>query len=491
VEGVKSVAKSAGQVASQGLSWVDRHPEAAILEGSQPGEDLVSYLRGLDPADADGPTLLEIVAGWNRIVAWAVARQALAVTEMLRRAPGSQVEFVADEIGARLGTSRRAAQDVVDLAAGLDAFPAVHAALGRGEVDRRKAGVLLAETDHLPPRTAQAVHDVVLPDASHLSAPQLRLAVRRAEACLAPQAAVGRTERARRDRCVRMVPAPDAMAWIHALLPAPDALTVLTAVDALAAFAAPQDERTADQRRADALSDLCRQVLDSGTAPDGTPLAVRQHRRPHLQVTVSAATLAAHAQGIAGVAELAGYGPVPFASVAHLVADATWRPILTDDESGVVLAVGDRTYRPSAGLAALVAARDTTCTFPGCRIAAERCDLDHIDPFDKARCAEQQTTTTNLHPLCRHHHRLKTAGRWRVERDPVTAVTIWHGPGDRTYTRDPVPADPARWDAPRRVARPTAGADDGMVPRSGRLLGGFLEVGIPLDPLDDGVPAPF
>lgn len=476
-------------------SWAERFPDAALLDGALPGEGLVAFLDSLDPADIDAPTLLEVVAGWDRVASWAAARQALAVAEMVRRAPSSHVEFIADEVGARLGVSRRAAQDVVDLATGLDAYPAVHGALGRGDVDRRKAQLLLTETEHLPAPTARAIHDVVLPRAAHLSAPQLRLAVRRAEAGLEPAATAGRAQRARGDRCVRMVPAPDAMAWIHALLPAPDAIAVLTAVDALAAFAAPEDDRTADQRRADALSDLCRRTLDAGVGPDGTPLPVRQHRRPHLQVTVSAATLAAHAQGIAGVAELAGYGPVPFASVAHLVAAATWRPVLTDDETGVVIAVGDRTYRPSAGLAALVAARDTTCTFPGCRIAAQRCDLDHIDPFDPVRPAEEQTIETNLHPLCRHHHRLKTAGRWRVERDPVTAVTTWHGPAGRSYTRDPVPADPARWDVPRRVARPVAGpagrGDEDVPPRATRPLGEESAVRTPPDPPDAGGPAPF
>ncbi|HWS59255.1 MAG TPA: DUF222 domain-containing protein [Actinotalea sp.] len=441
------------------IAWAERFPVAALLDGAVPGAGLAAYLERLECADVDDPTLLELVAGWERVTAWAASRQALAVAEMVRRASGSQVEMVADEVAARLGSSRRVAQDAVELATGLAAFPAVHTALDRGELDVRKARVLLTETAHLPDQLAAVLQDAVLPEASHLSAPQLRVALRRVEAARDPGAATVRHERATRDRCVRMVPAPDAMAWIHALLPAADAMTVVTGVDALAAAAAPEDERTVDQRRADALTDLCRRALDAGVDADGMPLPVRQHRRPHLQVTVSAAALLGAARGEPGVADLAGYGPVPLAAVAPLLGQATWRPIQTQAGTGVVCAIADRTYRPGVGLAALVVARDVTCTFPGCRISAVRCDLDHIEPFDDARPAAEQTTSTNLQPLCRHHHRLKTLGRWRVVRDPVTAVTTWHGPGGRTYTRDPVPVDPDVWAVPRRRAGPSQGTE--------------------------------
>lgn len=56
--------------------------------------------------------------------------------------------------------------------------------------------------------------------------------------------------------------------------------------------------------------------------------------------------------------QLAGYGPITAAYARELAADATRRRILTDPASGTVLDVGTTTYRPPAGLAAHVRARD-------------------------------------------------------------------------------------------------------------------------------------
>lgn len=78
-------------------------------------------------------------------------------------------------------------------------------------------------------------------------------------------------------------------------------------------------------------------------------------------------------------------------------------------------------YRPSESQRAFVRARDGVCSFPGCDVPAERCDIDHIVEFDHdlapgERPQEASTHTDNLHCLCRRHHNLKTAGMWRVVR---------------------------------------------------------------------------
>jgi len=128
--------------------------------------------------------------------------------------------------------------------------------------------------------------------------------------------------------------------------------------------------------------------------------------------------------------------------VRAIAADATWRRIFTDPATGEVTGTGARTYRPGADLTRTVVARDVTCTFPGCRIAAWRCDLDHLQPFDHNRPDQDQTVPENLHALCRHHHRLKTHTPWQVTRDPVTGATGWTAPTGHHYRRRSVPADP-------------------------------------------------
>ena len=98
-------------------------------------------------------------------------------------------------------------------------------------------------------------------------------------------------------------------------------------------------------------------------------------------------------------------------------------------------------YAPSRRLRARIVERDQTCRFPTCQVPAWRCQLDHIVPFDPHLPAWTQTVETNLHALCAHHHQTKTAGIFRVERDPRSGITTWHSPTGHAYARSPEHAD--------------------------------------------------
>ena len=87
-------------------------------------------------------------------------------------------------------------------------------------------------------------------------------------------------------------------------------------------------------------------------------------------------------------------------------------------------------YRPTADQSRVVRARDQTCCFPGCRRRASRSDLDH-----RRRYPEGPTSTANLHPLCRHHHRLKHDG-WTCRRAP-DGTTTWTSPRGQTHRASP------------------------------------------------------
>lgn len=419
------------------LGAVNRRTEASALEGARPGPALAAALVELDVAAADDAVLVESIAAWERTASWALARQAVAVNELRRRREAQRrAAFVGDEVAARLGVTRAAGELTVSVAWCLERVPAVWDALDRGDVDARKARVLVEEILALPAEAAAGVTADVVPEAPDLTVPQIRLRIRRAALELDPDAAARAHRRARADRHVELFPARDGMAWLSAFLPADEAVAVHTALTALADAAAPDDPRPMDARRADALVDLVARWLDAGTAPDGTPLPRRQHRYPHLQVTASLRTLLGldEAPG-----ELAGYGPIPAPMAREIAARAAWTPVLVDERTGEVRAIGTERrpagragpapgYRPPAQLAAQVTARDVTCTFPGCRVPATRCDIDHLDPFDPTRPAETQTVEPNLHALCRHHHLLKTHGGWQVEREEGTGRTRWTTP---------------------------------------------------------------
>ncbi len=89
------------------------------------------------------------------------------------------------------------------------------------------------------------------------------------------------------------------------------------------------------------------------------------------------------------------------------------------------------TNRPG-GCTDLVIARTTTCSAPGCRRPAARCDLDHTIAYDHGG----RSCECNLAPLCRHHHRCKQAEGWRLEQI-TPGIMRWTTPAGREYTTTP------------------------------------------------------
>ncbi|MGC5165842.1 DUF222 domain-containing protein [Luteimicrobium sp. DT211] len=208
--------------------------------------------------------------------------------------------------------------------------------------------------------------------------------------------------------------------------------------------------------------------------------------RTVVHITVAASTLLG-LDDLPG--DLTGFGPIP-ADLARRLAtgqDVTWQRIVTDPVTGIASDVSRRTYRPGTVLGDLVRVRDATCTFPGCGIPAWRADLDHVEPFDHDRTGAGpsgdgtvsdtgpsgggpanragasggtglsggtgQTRADNLHPVCRHHHNLKTHGGWSTTRDPVTGVVTWRSPTGHEHNVGPHVTDPDHKDAPASEGR--------------------------------------
>ena len=71
-----------------------------------------------------------------------------------------------------------------------------------------------------------------------------------------------------------------------------------------------------------------------------------------------------------------------------------------------------------------------TCTFPWCTRPARSCDKDHVIPHNKGG----PTTDTNLAPLCRRHHRLKTHTAWHNQ-TLDRGIWLWTDPHGHTYLR--------------------------------------------------------
>ena len=82
-------------------------------------------------------------------------------------------------------------------------------------------------------------------------------------------------------------------------------------------------------------------------------------------------------------------------------------------------------------------ARDRICRFPGCRVAAERCELDHILPFSSGGA----TDVDNGLAVCKRHHRVKHQPDWNLRRFADDRVE-WTTPTGHVLTDNPWTTNP-------------------------------------------------
>jgi Domain of unknown function (DUF222) len=434
--------------------------DAAKLQRLEPDAGLLWLVDTADLTKVSDYGVVEVIAACERVIAHALARQAEAIAALADRPcmQGSigpsysslhQDRVTALELAARLNWSPGIADRVVDhgvLLAG--PLGPTRDALAAGRLTTRHALVII---DELGPACDDVdlvtrVQRQVLTDLDEVTPGMLRSKVKRALARLAPDRVRESARRTREGREVTCRPLPNGMALIGAYLPAEDATAFMAAVDAAAAAHKtdhPGDARTLPQLRADALAEIGWTALATGYLtgdPFGPRLAGTRTGHPvTVHVTVSLAT-------VLGLddepAELAGYGPIDAEAARRLATAGTWRRLVTDPLTGVVLDVGRTSYQPPADLAEHVVRRDGQCAGPGCARAAESCDIDHTVPYPAG-----PTAHTNLGLLCRRHHLAKHRTRWRLHQlEP--GHFEWTSPTGHTYLTKPEGIGPIIVDEP-------------------------------------------
>ncbi|MEI2267749.1 HNH endonuclease [Microbacterium sp. No. 7] len=262
-----------------------------------------------------------------------------------------------------------------------------------------------------------------------------------------PRTFAERHEEAAAGRCVRLIPGRDGMSDLIATLPTviaegiQDRLTqqARAIIDTRAerstgenADAVATDARSTDQVRADVFADLLlagTPTLDDTRDTTAGPLGAIRAR---VQILVPAATLTGTDDG---PCDLAGRSPIDPATARILAGDAgVWERLFHDPTTGVT--VSTDSYRVPSGMRRFLQARDQHCRFPGCRVAAIRCEVDHT--HDHALGG--RTELSNLAHLCQRHHSMKQFTAWRV-RQLKGGVLEWTSPLGRTYREDaPTPA---------------------------------------------------
>ena len=131
--------------------------------------------------------------------------------------------------------------------------------------------------------------------------------------------------------------------------------------------------------------------------------------------------------------------PIP-AETARRIAgySSTMTRILTDPATGTPLDAKATTYRIPNNVRKTLVAKWAVCSVPGCTRKAVTSEIDHIIPFFHLDPLKGGLTRFgNLHPLCKRHHAIKTADRFRVRMLDTGTVEYEFRHGVTTRSRAP------------------------------------------------------
>ena len=393
-----------------------------------PGTLALAALELFSPQRLDAECRVLLLRAWERQAAWVAARQLPVVAAVGDASYGPGLDpdkdWAREEIAAALRLSSGTAQRRLDVARDLlGRLPLTAAALEAGQIGYYHAAAVVELTEQLTDEQAGQVEERVVRRFPTATVADLRRALRRAVLSVDPDGAEKRRRLAETTRRVTPYPICDDMAGLDIQLTAEDRELVLATLRAYAGRQAPGDDRPLATRMADVLVDLFRRALLD-------PLGPRQHGRPvRLGVLIPWDTLTGLRDD---PGDLAGWGPIPAPVARRLAADAEWQLFTTDPETGRLIGVGRRRYLPGSDLIEYLLGRSPRCEFPGCRMPADRCDIDHT-----RRWADGGSTDPdNLGPLCPRHHHLRHEGGWQVTRAADETLT-WTSPANQRYVVPP------------------------------------------------------
>ncbi len=415
------------------------------LEVERPGVRMLSVLDHLREeilSDADRERVLGV---WDRLLAWTQLRRAEAVAGAASPQHAVAGPFGTDDFGPEIialitgQTLNSAGTDLHTARTVLSNLPGVRSALERGGISWLMARAVVDATAGLEPWQVEQV-DQAMVDSWEINrdVTAWRRKLRREVIKADTAAAEAKRQRAIRGRRIESWPLPDGMAAVYAELRAEDAKVVMNSLTEIADQYGASDRqqvksgrldqiRTVDQRRADALADLCAGAVTDRDLPSSA------RARVTVQVTGGIKTLLGLRND---PGELAGYGPITAEHLRELAAEGEWQRFCTAEDTGALIAIGRASYRPNKVLRDFMLGVRPNCDYPGCSIPSSRCDGEHTVPHDVGGPSDE----TNVCPRCRRHHRCKTHAGWTVR-------TLPNG-----YLEWTTPAGSSRIVAPYRLA---------------------------------------
>jgi len=410
-------------------------PIPSGLADMQPGPVLAAFLTSLEVDNLSGHDQVVVLQANQRMIshhsAQMYANMAALQTTMLTFDGYDQpfeaaAESASAEIRTALNLTSRSADIEMSFALSLHRrLPRLAAMLSEGSIDMRRAKAIDRSTTHLSDAEAGDVVDAIADVAPGLTTGQLRDRIRKFCIAVDPDDAKDRYERSVVERRLVTEPADDGTANLMGLDLPPDKVAAISRLihESARRLRVKGESRTMDQLRADIYLDL---LMGAGVG-QGSKDSSSMNGAGIVDIVCDLETLAGLADN---PATLEGYGPV-IADIARKVADqshdAQWLYTCTDD--GVPIHTGTTSRRPTASQKRGIEARHRICVFPGCRMPARACDIDHTTAVTDGGT----TCECNLAPLCRRDHGIKHSPGWSYTINADASIT-WTTATGHIYT---------------------------------------------------------
>ena len=296
--------------------------------------------------------------------------------------------------------SQGAAAQQVNVARHLPDLPLTEQSAHGGTISFHHAAVITRCAEQIGTEPVRNAEPILVEAATKVDPRSLNFVTRRLRYCVDPDGALAESEEGFVHRHFQLSETLDGLFHVEGLLDPEGGAMLRTAIDALDQRP-PNDDRTATQRRADALVELARRQLQNGNLPTVAG------ERPRLSITASEATLRGERGCPAG--ELRWAGPVVADTVRRIACDSSASRIVVGSH-GEPLDVGRATRTVPSALRRALVVRDGGCRFPGCDRPPEWTDAHHLQHWANGG----ETKLSNLVLLCRRHHRVVHEGRWRL-----------------------------------------------------------------------------
>jgi hypothetical protein len=377
------------------------------------GEDRLSALAGCRPwAMSDD----ELVAAFDaahglRVEAEAVSLRLLREIDVRKTASNFSASSASVWYRNRHLVSIRTAHKLVRLAKRIDAAPdVVGDAVASGAVNLDQADVVTRAVFRIPPSVGVDIREraaaKLVELCGELDPELLKQVGDRILSLVAPEVADeldrGATERdeaqARKERYFTMV--PDGVGYrLSGRLTSEGAAIVRAAIDPLTAPTS-QDHRSPEQRRADALVEVCRLALAT------TKLPRNGGDRPQLHLGVDFDVV----KQTVGAGRLDNGDRVTAETVRRIACECGIVPMVFAGP-GQPIDLGRYRRLVSGSLRRALAARDRGCSFPGCDRSPLWTEAHHVRHWSHGG----PTSLDNLVLLCAFHHgEVHEADNWTV-----------------------------------------------------------------------------